>query len=767
MPPVSIGTSRYTFALESGRSKLWMLLVGVNEYQDQTLANLRYSALDCQGLGQALQEASQAFPQKEIILHHDFVEGKPTLAAIKASLAGIVASAQAQDTVLFYFSGHGLLDPNHQQTVLCLADTQRQDLLNTGLRLNELLALLNTCPAHSQLVWLDACHCGNMTLTGAKGGSDPTGQLLDALRQRAANSKGFYALLSCDQGQQSWEFPDLGHGVFSYYLMRGLRGEAANEKGVIEADGLYRYVYHQTLQYIEKANQQLRLINQQKRHRGEPHLYAEYSLQTPKRIVEGVGELILGLKDRPTTFGSPQRRGLMVEGLAENQTGQALRDLWQQEGHFALEYLSAVAPEGVRHKIQSFLQASTLIPQDPASQPLATLLLYLRGRIEDTATGESFLVLQEGVRLSRSWLRQELRRSQPAQWIVILEGHGSGSLAEWIEELKIHADRGQCLLGAIAPDDEAELFAQVLLESLIAANPQAGLSVAQWLTQLQTNCEQLEIPLTTWLSGFQGVIDILPGQIENWETIPKILEVTPPREVQAIAHPCLSPEQYASLTQLLTGFIGPVALTLLQSLGEIADSSNVLIDGPSQYLSPTQKIELDRWASFMVEKKESLTTVPPPSQKAIAPRLSSEQYAQLESVLKEFIGPIAPMLLQQMSEQFPQPEWLIASLHDYLTPNQKVEFERKTLALLASTKPLNSMAVAPPETAPTTVDRTSIEQWEAELTQSIGPVAQLIIATILQEEPQISRGALIERICAEIPNVDRASHFRQRWSGKV
>lgn len=96
---------------------------------------------------------------------------------------------------------------------------------------------------------------------------------MEVLRQRAANRKGFYALLSCDRGQQSWEFPQLGHGVFTYYLIRGLRGEAADSQGVIEADGLYRYVYHQTLAYIDKANQQLRVINQLKpdRRRGCTH----------------------------------------------------------------------------------------------------------------------------------------------------------------------------------------------------------------------------------------------------------------------------------------------------------------------------------------------------------------------------------------------------------------------------------------------------------------------------------------------------------------
>lgn len=301
MSPLSVATSR-SIALETGEAKLWLLLVGVNQYRDERLASLRYSALDCQGLGEALAGAILEFPQKEMRLHHDEATQLPQLETVRASLKQITAAAKPQDTVLFYFSGHGMLEPSSQQAILCLADTHKDNLLGTGLGLQELLQQLGDCAAHQQLVWLDACHSGGMTLRGSRGETpvepllNPTPQLVEVLRQRAQKSKGFYALLSCDQGQQSWEFPELGHGVFSYYLMRGLRGEAADSQGVIEADGLYRYVYHQTLQYIDKTNQQLRLINQHKTSRGETQLHPEYPLQTPKRIVEGVGELILGLK---------------------------------------------------------------------------------------------------------------------------------------------------------------------------------------------------------------------------------------------------------------------------------------------------------------------------------------------------------------------------------------------------------------------------------------------------------------------------------------
>ncbi|MEH2235205.1 hypothetical protein [Nostoc sp.] len=64
MCPVGVRTSHSTHALEIGLAKLILILVGVNQYQDEQIPCLRYSALDCQGLREALNAATQGFPQQ-------------------------------------------------------------------------------------------------------------------------------------------------------------------------------------------------------------------------------------------------------------------------------------------------------------------------------------------------------------------------------------------------------------------------------------------------------------------------------------------------------------------------------------------------------------------------------------------------------------------------------------------------------------------------------------------------------------------------------
>ena len=490
-------------------AKLWILLVGVNQYQDtENLASLQYSALDCRGLGEALTEATASFTSKEVIIHHDFVSQRPQLAAVQQSIDRITKLAGQDDTILFYFSGHGILDTDTQQVALCLADTDTQQLLTTGLPLNNLLGQLSNCGASQQLIWLDACHSGGMTLRGT-GLTEPSSQLVEVLRHKATESKGFYALLSCDRAQQSWEFPELGHGVFTYYLMRGLRGEAADARGVIEADALYQYVYHQTLRYIDKTNQQIRLINQQKSSRGEHKFQSEFPLQTPKRIVEGFGKVVLGKRSLRNQDLNPRQALVVDGGYKANSTTLALSQVLQSAGDFDLRYFPQTNEpwSQIKDAIATCLNATG---EDRAE--ISTALLYLRAEVKTTETGESWLVLPDGVRISRFWLKKVLQNARVTQQIVILDCPGEDTLEDWIEDLRLEGDRGQCLIAANASLQHSSQFADLVLESLQSDRAEAGLPVAAWIGELQVALAGTGITPQIWLSGSQGVIELLAAQ---------------------------------------------------------------------------------------------------------------------------------------------------------------------------------------------------------------------------------------------------------------
>ena len=166
MAPFGIGSSDSSYTLKSGEAKLWLLLVGVNNYQDIGLPSLRYPALDCQGLEQSLIKATEGFPNKEIVVYHDYASKIPILKNIRDSLKNIILYSRPNDSIVLYFSGHGMLDPSTQEAVLCFSDTNQNNLLNTGLPMQELVEILSKSPAKQQLLCLDTCHSGDMALLG-------------------------------------------------------------------------------------------------------------------------------------------------------------------------------------------------------------------------------------------------------------------------------------------------------------------------------------------------------------------------------------------------------------------------------------------------------------------------------------------------------------------------------------------------------------------------------------------------------------------------
>jgi uncharacterized caspase-like protein len=818
MCPKSVGTSHYyTSALQTGSAKLWMLLIGVNRYQDESLPRLRYSAIDCKGLAEALVEATDAFPQREVLVHHDFVPQSPKLALVRESLAQIVRQAKPQDTVIFYFSGHGLLETESQQTVLCLNDTRKEDLLNTGLQLLELLNLLNSCAARSQLVWLDACHSGNITLAGARGKTDdrtmfnPTSQLLDLLRQRAANSKGFYALLSCDRDQHSWEFPDLRHGVFTYFLIRGLRGEAADRHGAINADGLYRYVYHQTIQYIERTNQQLRLENQQKRYRGETSFHLEYSLQTPKRIVEGVGEIVLGMCAAETKLLQP-RNALFVKGINSNyhtNIHQNLANFFTEKGKFELEYLphSGEPLLEIHQKIKFLLRQWTPAEQESYTNcgiphEVATLLLYLQGKIEKTVDGESWLVLKDGFRIGRSWLRQELRASKMAQQMIILDCVDSRDLDSWLEDLKIGSKHGQFLLIANSPPEQPDLFARIIQDSLESFPSENSLSLAEWIPDLQIQLNNLGIIYQLWLWGAQGVIEIIPDLPVEITKIKK--KSTPKASLNVAVKNICSEVQYLTLEKILTHIVGPVAPCFLANSLNVAKDRKALFKNILERLSLDQRREFERQAEMTLSQEleipttRSITIDKTISQSVTAEtqlsvpnsfggtqlndsnNLTPEQYSYLESVLLELIGPIAPTLLKYYKDNASVTEDIIISCKEHLNLQQQEYFAQKlkNIPINKNRPPINLDHFKPQARSgePSTlirqkdivkkeklIDRKTAEECQQYLVNLIGPIGKYMVIDIISKNPSISLDKFIESIAAELPNPQQAEALRQKF----
>jgi uncharacterized caspase-like protein len=71
----------------------------------------------------------------------------------------------------------------------------------------------------------------------------------DQFLDRLTRSKGRAIITASRPSEVSIELPELGHGLFTYYLLEGLRGKGdLNRDGIVSLQELYEYLEQQVTQ---------------------------------------------------------------------------------------------------------------------------------------------------------------------------------------------------------------------------------------------------------------------------------------------------------------------------------------------------------------------------------------------------------------------------------------------------------------------------------------------------------------------------------------
>jgi hypothetical protein len=231
-------------------STQWAVVIGVGGYENSAVPKLRYPVADADAVYQTLL-ASGGFKKENILLLTDKTERKPTLRNIKWALGTFLArSAHKDDLVVIYFAGHGASEVDQRgierdglSKYLVPIDADPDDLYSSALPMDEMQNVLQRIEAERVTVFLDACY------SGAAGGrtfaSTKTRgvNVDDIFLERLTRSKGRAIVTASRPSEVSIELPDLGHGVFTYYLVRGLQGYAdLNRDGIVSLQELYEYL---------------------------------------------------------------------------------------------------------------------------------------------------------------------------------------------------------------------------------------------------------------------------------------------------------------------------------------------------------------------------------------------------------------------------------------------------------------------------------------------------------------------------------------------
>jgi formylglycine-generating enzyme required for sulfatase activity len=230
------------------KSKRFALVAGVDEYQDEQISRLSGAGNDAKALADALVRYA-GFPADQVILlaSDQPQQRQPNRGNILQYLSNLRGIVPEDGLLVVSFAGHGV--ERGGRGFLCPSDARiggSMALLEaTGVAVDTVREWIRETGVKQVLIILDACR------NDPSGRGETENRLTDSFARRfnfdVRNREvtAFATLYATGVGHVAYEYKEKKQGYFTWALVEGLKGGAANEKGEVTLGGLVRYLQEQ------------------------------------------------------------------------------------------------------------------------------------------------------------------------------------------------------------------------------------------------------------------------------------------------------------------------------------------------------------------------------------------------------------------------------------------------------------------------------------------------------------------------------------------
>jgi hypothetical protein len=230
--------------------KKWAVIIGVEQYR--RAPSVPYALRDAQAVKEYFLRLLRIPKGNTIALFDD----QATLAELQDLLEDRLPSlVQQGDTVFFYFAGHGVPDVGDGTPYLLPYDGRPDNPRRTAYSSVQLYASLGKLNADKVVVFLDSC------FSGASNRSPEDQPLLKGIRPGVLKvkdpilaQKNLVVFTAAQIDQVSNAYQEKQHGLFTYFLLKGLGGDADRDRdGNIHLSELSYYV----IDNVDRISRQL------------------------------------------------------------------------------------------------------------------------------------------------------------------------------------------------------------------------------------------------------------------------------------------------------------------------------------------------------------------------------------------------------------------------------------------------------------------------------------------------------------------------------
>ncbi|MBL8217058.1 MAG: caspase family protein [Bryobacterales bacterium] len=194
-----------------------MAILVAPSYLGSGLSHLRYTVADMLSLEQELTRQGYNVTR--------LGPSEATSASIRQSLTSMkqLFEDTNQGTLLFAFSGHGFqakgADGQPGRNYLVTTGANEKNLESEALSVPELQQLMVASGARRRVIFVDACR------------NEPDAKSTDAKKtmEKFQAAEGTMIFLATSPGGYSYEDEELGHGIFTHFVLEALRGKASKD----------------------------------------------------------------------------------------------------------------------------------------------------------------------------------------------------------------------------------------------------------------------------------------------------------------------------------------------------------------------------------------------------------------------------------------------------------------------------------------------------------------------------------------------------------
>lgn len=183
------------------------IFVGINKHSDTMIPELCGAKRDATALWALFTDSIEGLVTRLL------VDEAATHAEVTKNILGTLAEADNEDVVIIAFAGHGSPDGN-----LVLFDTDRGNLVETGLSMAGLADAFKATKARVVLCILDCCFSGQAPARVLETDARPR----SAFALTGIFGEGRILLAACATNESAWEQPGTGHGLLTHAVIEAM-----------------------------------------------------------------------------------------------------------------------------------------------------------------------------------------------------------------------------------------------------------------------------------------------------------------------------------------------------------------------------------------------------------------------------------------------------------------------------------------------------------------------------------------------------------------